>query len=143
MAEKNLPNGEPFLKRRKLHNRWRKVVTALASIVVFCTTYALILPAITLEQGCSLEEHTHTESCYETKVTKAFVCGDSPHRHTSACYDASGAIVCGYADFFVHVHNKDCYGEDSQLLCPLPQIREHTHTRDCYSLRTHTHGSEC
>ena len=38
---------------------------ALAAVVVFCTTYALILPAITLEgEGCGLEEHIHDESCY-------------------------------------------------------------------------------
>ena len=34
--------------RRKWHNRWLKVVGALAAVTVFCTTYALILPAITI-----------------------------------------------------------------------------------------------
>ena len=40
-------------------------MTCLAAVVVFCTVYALILPAITLEkQDCTLPEHTHTEDCY-------------------------------------------------------------------------------
>ena len=45
--------------------RWRRAVSVLACAVVFCTTSALILPAITLsaEPKCGLEEHTHTEDC--------------------------------------------------------------------------------
>ena len=55
--------------------RWRRAVSVLACAVVFCTTYALILPAITLsaEPKCGLEEHTHTEDCYETRL----VCGQA------------------------------------------------------------------
>ena len=55
--------------------RWRRAVSVLACAVVFCTTYALILPAITLsaEPKCGLEEHTHTEDCYETRL----VCGQT------------------------------------------------------------------
>lgn len=35
--------------------------------MVFCTTYALILPAITMDQDavCGQEAHTHGEDCYE------------------------------------------------------------------------------
>ncbi len=45
---------------------WKKVVTALAAVVVFVTTYALILPAITMENQtfCGEEEHTHSLICY-------------------------------------------------------------------------------
>ena len=40
-------------------------MTCLAAVVVFCTVYALILPAITFEkEDCALPEHTHTEDCY-------------------------------------------------------------------------------
>lgn len=143
MAEKNLLGGEPFLKQHKFHNRWRKVVTAMASVVVFCTTYALILPAITMEKTCPLPEHTHGDSCYETQQVQTLACQVQPHTHTAGCYDEGGQIVCGYEDFFVHVHSESCYGPDSQLLCPLPQVREHTHTEDCDTLRPHTHGPEC
>lgn len=37
-----------FLRRKLLNRRWRAAVTCMAGIIVFATTYALILPAITL-----------------------------------------------------------------------------------------------
>ncbi len=46
------------LKRRR-KQRWHQVVTCLAAVVVFCTTYALILPAITLENGLLLGTTEH------------------------------------------------------------------------------------
>lgn len=50
----------------RLEKRWQKVARLLAIVVVFCTTYMLILPAITMEQEtyCGFEAHTHEESCY-------------------------------------------------------------------------------
>ena len=61
--------GNSFLSlysgKHKRISRRRRIVTCLAAVVVFCTVYALILPAITLEkQDCTLPEHTHTEDCY-------------------------------------------------------------------------------
>ena len=43
--------------------RRRSIVQSLACLVVFCTTYALILPAITLERPtyCGIKEHTHSD----------------------------------------------------------------------------------
>ena len=57
-------------RRRK---RWQKTVSILACLVVFCTVYALILPALTAEADiyCGKEEHTHTEDCYQDKL----ICG--------------------------------------------------------------------
>ena len=45
----------------------RKLVHFLGCLVVFCTTYALILPAITQEKEtfCGMEAHLHNnEQCY-------------------------------------------------------------------------------
>ncbi len=60
-----------FQSAHRKHRAWQRVVTILACFVVFCTTYALILPAITMETDedpnavfCSCEEHEHTLSCY-------------------------------------------------------------------------------
>jgi len=51
-----LNQAAKYNKIHKHKKRWYRVVTCLAAIVVFCTTYALILPAITLEKdifcGC-------------------------------------------------------------------------------------------
>ncbi len=38
-----------YVQKRQKKQRWHQIVTCLAAIVVSCTTYALILPAITLE----------------------------------------------------------------------------------------------
>ena len=52
-----------YLSKRKA---WKNFVRVMACIVVFCTTYALILPAITMEKAtfCGLEAHVHEEACY-------------------------------------------------------------------------------
>ena len=134
-------------KRKRLRHR---VVTVLAGVVVFCTTYALILPAITLEKQCDIPEHTHTDACYAqvTSVEKRVpVCSAKTleiHQHTADCYDADGNLTCGYADFVVHSHDSRCYDEKGNLWCPLPEIEAHRHTADCYALpEEHTHAEGC
>lgn len=134
-------------KRKRLRHR---VVTVLAGVVVFCTTYALILPAITLEKQCDIPEHTHTDACYAqvTSVEKRVpVCSAETlkiHRHTADCYDADGNPTCGYANFVVHRHDSRCYDEKGNLWCPLPEIEAHRHTADCYALpEKHTHAEGC
>ena len=60
--------------RKKFHKkRWKQFAFMMACIVVFCTTYALLLPAVTLEKTaeCGLEEHQHEEGCYEEQL----ICG--------------------------------------------------------------------
>ena len=140
-------------KYTKVHKRKRlrhRVVTVLAGVVVFCTTYALILPAITLEKQCDIPEHTHTDACYAqvTSVEKRVpVCSAKTleiHRHTADCYDPDGNPRCGYADFVVHSHDSRCYDETGNLWCPLPEIEAHRHTADCYALpEEHTHAEGC
>lgn len=109
--------------------RWRRAVSVLACAVVFCTTYALILPAITLsaEPKCGLEEHTHTEDCYETRL----VCGqaEDPETDPAPAEDpetdpAGSQEAAGPA----HVHTDACY--EQVLVCEQP---EHTHTDACWS----------
>lgn len=140
-------------KYTKVHKRKRlrhRVVTVLAGVVVFCTTYALILPAITLEKQCDIPEHTHTDACYAQVMSvekRVPVCSAETleiHRHTADCYDANGNPTCGYADFVVHRHDSRCYDETGNLWCPLPEIEAHRHTADCYALpEEHTHAEGC
>ena len=134
-------------KRKRLRHR---VVTVLAGVVVFCTTYALILPAITLEKQCDIPEHTHTDACYaqvksvEKRVPACSAKTLEIHQHTADCYDADGNPTCGYADFVVHSHDSRCYDEKGNLWCPLPEIEAHRHTADCYALpEEHTHAEGC
>lgn len=50
MREPGLKEAEKYENARQRKKRWYQVVTCLAAVVVFCTTYALILPAITLSR---------------------------------------------------------------------------------------------
>ena len=151
-----LRNAEKYTKVHKRKRLRHRVVTVLAGVVVFCTTYALILPAITLEKQCDIPEHTHTDACYAqvTSVEKRVpACSAKTleiHRHTADCYDADGNPTCGYADFVVHSHDSTCYDENGVLWCQLPEVEVHQHTESCYavpeteaSAELHTHTDAC
>lgn len=155
MKKDALQDAEKYTKAHQRKKRWYRVVTALAGVVVFCTTYALILPALTLEKQCDIPEHTHTDACYAqvTSVEKRVpVCSAKTleiHQHTADCYDSEGNLTCGYADFVVHQHDSACYDENGNLWCPLPEIETHEHTGSCYALpetdapEVHTHTDDC
>lgn len=77
------------------------MILCLSCVVVFCTVYALILPAITLERKtvCGQEEHSHTEECYSSDGQ--LTCGKTEHTHTESCYADDNT-------------SEDQSGEDSQ-----------------------------
>lgn len=145
MKEKRLREKSQPLKAHQLKRKWQMAVACLAAVVLFCTSYALILPAVTLE-----------------KQEKELVCPISIHQHTEGCYQeiptedggTENALVCGQADYVVHVHNGDCVGSDGNLVCPLPKIEAHQHSDACYEShqvlacsetenKGHVHGPEC
>ena len=106
---------------------FRRFVSILACVVVFCTTYALLLPAITLEKtaACGIEEHQHDDSCYENKLT----CGlkeTEGHSHTEDCYDIHSQIICKIEE---HAHTGACFDKNGNLTCAL---EEHTHDSGCF-----------
>lgn len=156
MKKDTLQGAEKYTKAHQRKKRWYRVVTGLACVVVFCTVYALILPAITMEKGaCEIPEHTHSEACY-TQVTSATrtepVCTIESlnlHQHDDTYYDSEGNLTCGYADFVVHQHDSACYDENGNLWCPLPEIETHEHTGSCYAVpetdapEVHTHTDDC
>ena len=157
MKDVLLRDAEKYTLAHKRKRRWQRAVTALSGVVVFCTTYALILPAITMEKKCEIPEHTHTDACYrQTAGKRVPVCTPDAlelHRHTNDCYDGAGNLICGYADFVVHRHDSSCYDENGALWCTLPEMEEHRHTDECYTLpeavaaapaqEVHTHGEDC
>lgn len=83
--KRNIMNeAEKLIKAHRRKKRWYQAVTCLAGIVVFCTVYSLILPAITMEKyQCGIEEHTHTQECYDAEGS--LICGLEEHVHTDAC----------------------------------------------------------
>ncbi len=79
---------------------------------------------------CILEEHAHTEECFEET---GYGCMAQIHIHEADCYDKDGNIRCGLADYVLHMHGALCYGIDGKLLCPLEEIALHTHGAECYT----------
>ena len=142
-----------ILKDRRTRQLLTRTVSVTAAIVVFVTTYALVLPAITMEKvaECGVEEHQHDDSCYTDKL----ICEipESPgHHHTDECYSVSTVLVCQARE---HIHSVEngCYDEDGNLIC---EIQEHTHSEDdgCYEevrelicgleeSEGHTHDASC
>ena len=153
-----LQDAEPYASAHRRKRCWYQVMTCLAAAVVFCTTYALILPAITLEKQCEIPEHTHTEACYTSvqgdlictqstepqhthteecyQETQALVCGmeeSTGHTHGAECYDEAGNLICGQEESEGHVHGEGCCGVSRQLICGQTEEPAHQHTEACYS----------
>ncbi|MBE6927782.1 MAG: Cna B-type domain-containing protein [Ruminococcaceae bacterium] len=143
-----------YSKARKRKKRWQKLVTCLAAVVVFCTAYALILPAITKERPkyCGMQEHTHSASCYE-EGQRLLTCDPVVegqmllHSHNELCYDAQGNLICMLEELTGHTHGMQCFELD--LVC-VSDDEAHTHTDGCYAARSlcnlpmaHSHTDTC
>ena len=151
-----LGDAERYTRAHRRKRRWYQVTTCLAAVVVFCTTYALILPAITLEKQCALPEHTHTEACY-TSEQGDLVCTQSTepqHTHTEECYQETQALVCGMEESTGHTHGAECYDEEGNLICGQEESQGHVHGEACYEASrqlicgqteepAHQHTEEC
>lgn len=112
-----------YFARNRHHRIWQRVVGALACMVVFCTTYALILPAVTMESTtgpCGLEAHAHSGACYGV-TEDSYHCDLELHQHTDQCRDEDDNLICGYADFVIHRHDEFCYDQNERLVCSLEE----------------------
>ena len=116
-----------YTRQRHRRHNWGHFVRILACVVVFCTTYALILPAITMEKTvCKIEEHTHTEEC--TGETLVCELTTQPHNHTDNCYQTN--LVCLLPETEGHSHDDGCY--ESVQVCQLAEEEAHFHGDECY-----------
>lgn len=135
--------AELFQSKRR-RKRVQRTVAALSAVVVFVTTYMLILPAITMENQtliCGLEEHVHTEDCYQTVLvceegqdgqeTSGYICGQEEaeaHTHGDSCY----GLTCGLEETEGHVHDNSCCESEEVLTCDLEECDGHSHGDSCY-----------
>lgn len=144
MEHKVLRRAEKYQKSHTRKSWLYRGLSVLAAGAVFCTTYALILPAITLDSGttCGMEAHTHTlEECYATEGT--WSCMTEPE------------IIerLEKADYVAHIHGEYCYDEAGELICPFAAwgndgehravIEPHEHTDECYEIILHSHDENC
>ncbi|MBR5490570.1 MAG: CHAP domain-containing protein, partial [Oscillospiraceae bacterium] len=127
------PDVAAFAKKRRKRKAWKKVVTAMSAVVVFVTTYALIIPAITMnsDTSCGKEEHVHSESCYVGIASGVeggeLICtadNENVHVHGDECY---GPAEGG------HIHDENCYEYAlGELICLLPEGEGHSHVEKCW-----------
>ena len=138
------PQAAQIYQDRRRKKLWHRIVSGMVCVVVFCTVYALILPAITLEKEpvCDREEHTHTEACYITETvepTTEYLCAEelagsvTVHTHDESCYDRNGDLVCPLPEIEEHKHDKDCYRETEVLICGEEETG-HIHDETCYTI---------
>lgn len=154
---------------RNRHNRraWTRIISVIACLVVFFSTYALIVPAITMEKiaYCGIEAHQHDDSCYSEELIctipeseghthddscytthDELSCQLEEHVHGEGCYDEEGNLIC---ELIEHEHDSSCWQEVTELTCGLEESEGHHHTDACYEKvltcgkETHTHSEAC
>ena len=132
----------------------------MAYVVVFCTTYALILPAITMEYGntCGLEEHTHSQACFRQDEITEMICTleeCEAHSHTESCYATAGhehsddcyvvvqgELICQETDES-HSHGESCYEATQQVVCGLEEAPVQQVLICTDDTQAHQHGDDC
>ena len=158
-----------IIRDKKIRRLATRLVSGIAALIVFVTTYALVLPAITMESqaACGIPAHQHDDSCYEEvlvcglpesdghthdescyTVTEELICGLDEHVHSpeNGCYDEDGNLVCTLKE---HTHTDKCYKEEKTLTCGLEESKGHHHNASCYEkvltcgMEAHTHSAEC
>ena len=167
--KKLLAKIRKILRDRRTRRFLTRFVSGVAALIVFVTTYALVLPAITMEKeaNCGIEAHQHDDSCYTEELicdisesdghhhdescystTSALVCETEEHEHSAenGCYDDEGNLICEVRE---HRHNEECYEEVRELTCQIPESEGHHHTEDCYEKvltcgkEVHVHSTAC
>ena len=157
------------LRKKQTRKILTRFISVFSAVIVFITTYALILPAITLElkASCGIEEHQHSSECYEERLIcdqeeggghhhddscyelrSELDCEIEEHQHSAenGCYDADGNLICELAE---HVHDDSCYREVKTLVCGEEESDGHHHTDACYEKvlvcekEAHTHSKQC
>ena len=143
-----------YMKKTRRSTFLKNFIRVMSCIVVFCTTYALILPAITMEGKtfCGFEEHVHSEKCYKRNQYNILICTPESigvHTHNGDCYDSLGELVCTEPDYVIHSHNEDCYDANDYLICSIEEHHAHIHGNECYgvsgtdTVAVHQHSESC
>ena len=92
---------------RKLRHRAAAFLTALSVLVSLSVFWQLRSVGTAMEDGelCGIQEHTHSDECYEERLICGLEESQSPegHHHTAEWYEK--ALVCGLEE---HIHTADC-----------------------------------
>lgn len=151
-----------YAKLHRQYRRWRCFVTAMAAVVVFCTTYALILPAITLERDTAAqwngwlepESDLASDSNAETAATPSnawFPIRDDVVSEADPD-DSDGELIDDLWKIPGHVHTDICFGDRPVLVCGMEEDDGHIHTEACFQMaqvlicnepKPHRHDDSC
>ena len=79
----------------------------LSVFIITGISYALMRPGISMAEVlvCELEEHEHSEACYEKMLT----CSEEDHEHIEDCYEE--VLIC---EKELHKHGEECYQKKSE-----------------------------
>ncbi len=121
------------------------------------------------ETFCGMEEHEHTEDCYE----KVLTCGLEEcdpvegHTHTDECYETVTRLICGLEEGEIVESDESDESEEADITVETdetdgteePEVKgePHVHTEECYEtervlvcgqeecepVEGHTHTEEC
>ena len=168
-TKSNQAGKECIMKRRvrkkarvfRINALTRKVTSIIAMVVVFTTTYMMILPGVAIDRQAAVNSPGMDVAAEPVRILD---CHSVPHAHTEACYaereitDSEGnptgqteeILVCGREDYFVHVHEDACW-QDGVLVCTLPEYEKHVHDENCYEVKRtlvctemeHVHSGAC
>ena len=143
------------LRRQKKRRRKAAIAVVLLVVLVVGTVTSGLTQygiAMTEDYKCGLEEHKHTDECYE----EALICGhgdaddmqeeDSSQGDNSAKSEEPEQEASEPEEQEVkqqdtaepkeaqegHQHTKDCYETEDVLECKLEESEGHTHGEDCY-----------
>ncbi|MCD7816830.1 MAG: hypothetical protein LUH12_09165, partial [Bacteroides sp.] len=150
-----------FLHERRTRTRAASVLGMLALVVavgVFWQLHSTGI-AMTNEVYCGLEEHEHTDACYELVLTCGYDEEGYPiddesdedetesvgHVHTADCYEvvSETTLGCPQEESAGHVHDEACYNEEGELICGLEEGEgAHKHDESCY-VTTNTEVQIC
>ena len=111
MNHETIVRTQQLKRKRRIKARLKRVFMVLACVVVFCTTYALILPAITssVDTSCGFEEHFHMPECY------------------AQISESEPMLVCDVQSLGLHVHGPECWDSEKRVICGLPDYVAHSH----------------
>ena len=85
MKNSNLDNTKKYASMRIWKKRWYRITSFLAAVVVFCTTYALILPAVTQERAVAQDSGVSVSNITIGKITDGTAPFDG--KPTGSSYD--------------------------------------------------------
>ena len=77
-----------YTEKHRKKRRWYRISASLAAVVVFCTVYLLMMPAVTLERQSDLLEDTQREACQTAEEYEAEEAADPEVGETPTPEDA-------------------------------------------------------